>query len=244
MISRLLSGGYSATPTDGFLWVTPRTGPGGDKPPIIVLHGATQTPAQFVDLGTYPNLTQLAFALAAAGYPLIAPLMGGNTWGNDAALGFITEARAYAIAQGAKTGRSVVLGGSMGGGAAYAWARANPTLVACLVQLEPVSDLNDFVVNNRGGLAASVNAAYGGAYNNGTHGPTHNPESFKASLAGVPTQVWYATDDTIVLPATVTSVTTAIGGSADLHTLTGGHTDTALGGVNAATVLSFIAAHV
>jgi pimeloyl-ACP methyl ester carboxylesterase len=175
---------------------------------------------------------------------MMAAKFGGDLWGSNTNITDIEAARTYFNTKyGALTSSKVaVIGGSMGGAAAMAWARANPTKCACLVLMLPVCDLNDMVVNNRLGLAASINAAYGGAYNNGTDGPNHSPVQFAAQLSGIPTQIWYATDDIVVIPSTVQTVIAAHG-SAEVHTITGNHTDAAFANINAQAIIDFLKAH-
>lgn len=185
-------------------------------------HDGLETDMMIFGPGKY---TDTFYAFGDAGFPMITPLEGGNTWGNDIALSSIDAAVGYlGTGMGAATDKVIVAGYSMGGGAAYAWARANKDRVACMVLFMPVSDLQDMVSNNRGGLRGSINAAYGGSYNNLVYGPTHNPAVFASQLAGIPVQIWYAVDDTIVVPATVLAVAGQIG-TVDLHTTTGGHLD-------------------
>lgn len=240
--ARLLSGGYSVgTPGDSFLWITPRLGADGTKPLVVMLHGATGNPSVFLDSQNWANqFNKLVKPIIEADYPLIAPMMGGDKWGNDVALGLITDAVTYGQTHGAKPGKVIIVGGSMGGGASYAWCRANLAQVEAMVGVIPVSDLNDFVVNNRDNLAASVNAAYGGAYSDATYGAIHNPKIFVSQLAGLRLQVWYATDDPVVIPATVTAVTDAIPG-ADVHAVTGGHSDVTFGKIDSTVLLNFLA---
>lgn len=214
----------------------------GTKRGVVLCHGATATESRFID-GAAPQQQRIVQAIAEKGYPCIAHRQVGDSWANDAAIAKVALAKTYLQGTlGAKSGKIFVVGGSMGGALAMAYAAANPTLVAGLILLEPVSDLQDIVTNNRSGLAASCNAAYAGGYSNATYGATHNPTSFAASLAGIPVQTFYATDDTTVIPATVTTVMTAIGG-VDLHTLTGGHADAALATIASSTVTDFIDAH-
>jgi hypothetical protein len=100
------------------------------------------------------------------------------------------------------------------------YARANPTHVAGVIGIIPGADLNDIHANNRpvGGsenFTARINTAYGGAYIEAVHGPTHNPTNYAATMAGLPVQMWYASNDDIVLPETVTRLASLIGPSAE-----------------------------
>ena len=241
--------GYSAgNSNDPGLAVVPRFyGKRQTSRPVLLVPGHAASSAlcaaEYADLTNTPHQAALARALADAGFACFAPNADGNTWGNDTAITRIGEAKSYLQSTlGAQSGPVALVGISMGAGAMMAWARANKASVACIVGILPVSDLGDIVTNNRSGLASNVNAAYSGVYSDATYGATHNPTKFASQLAGIPAQFWYATDDTTVIPSTVTGVASAIGG-VDLHTITGGHTDTAVGAVNVSAVAAFLAAH-
>lgn len=135
----------------------------GSKPGVILLHGnAEDDVAAFGRTPLTNNQTRMANAIADAGYPCFAPLAAGNAMANDTALARVSDAYAYLTgALGAKPGKVALLGLSMGGGTAMAWARANLASVSCMVLLEPMSDINDVITNNRAGLAAAVHTAYG-----------------------------------------------------------------------------------
>lgn len=208
---------------------------------VILCHGASVTESRYLDATNVPEQNRVVRAITDAGYPCLAHRQMSDGWASDAAIAKVALAKTYLQGTlGAKSGKIILFGTSMGGALAMAYARANPTLVQALVLFLPVSDVQDIVTNNRGGLASSVNAAYSGGYSDGTYGATHNPTLFASSLAGIPVQTFYATDDAIVIPSTVTTVMTAIGG-VDLHAVTGGHADAALATIPASTVVSFIA---
>lgn len=212
---------------------------------VLFMHGATNTETQMIDNTNYPSLRAILAAVAQAGYPVLGVYAGGDQWGNATAQARMDDAKTYLQGTvGAKTGSVVLIGGSMGGLACQNWAKAHAATTACIVGLVPVSDLNDIKTANRGGLAASVNTAYGGSYVEATYGATYNPHTYAATgLAGIPYKAWYGASDTIVLPATVTDVCTAAGASATAVSVTGGH-DTALDNIPPADVVSFIGAHV
>lgn len=212
---------------------------------VLFMHGATGNETQMVDNTNFPGLRSILAAVAMAGYPVLGVYAGGDTWGNATAQARMDDAKTYLQGTvGAKSGTVAIIGGSMGGLAAQNWAKANPASTACIVGLVPVSDLNDIKTANRGGLAASVNAAYGGTYVEATHGATYNPHTYAATgLAGIPYKAWYGASDAIVIPSTVTDVCTAAGASATAVSVVGGH-DTALDNIPTADVVSFIGAHV
>lgn len=207
---------------------------------VIYCHGALSTETQVLGT-TFPNTAAIVAAIANI-YPTLACRFSGDAWANDAAIAKVALAKTYLQGTvGAKSGKVFLLGGSMGGQLAMAYARANPTLVQALELLLPVCDPQDIVTNNRGSLASSVNAAYSGGYSDATYAATHSPKTFGASLAGIATQAWLATDDAVVIPQTVTDTMALIGG-VDLHAVTGGHSDAANANVVIPTVLSFLAA--
>lgn len=216
----------------------------GTKRGIIFCHGAGVTELYAIDQSS-PNMAALLRAIVAVGYPVLAPLCAGNNWANDSGIARVSLAKTYLQGTlGAKSGKVILIGNSMGGCLSYAWARANLTSVACIVGILPVSDLNDIVTNNRGGLGAQATAAYSGGYSEATYGATHNPVDFAGQLSGLPIQAWSASDDTIVVPSTVAAFAAGVGSSVETHnTLTGGHSDATYGAIPPASVAAFLATH-
>jgi dienelactone hydrolase len=220
----------------------------GTVPGVIYCHGATQTEHQLLDNANYPNLSSILFAIADAGFPVLACGFGGDSFGNATARTQVGTARTYLQATvGAKAGPVALVGGSMGGGLAMTYALANPSHVSCLVLLQTVVSLQDVVTRNVSGLAAAVNAAYGGSYSDVTHGPTASPILFADQMTK-PAQFWYATDDATIVPAALsTSLASAYGdvggGVVDVRTMTGGHTDAAHAQVDKAAVVTFLQAN-
>lgn len=238
--------GYTATSgstgVESFISIVPTTLAWKTKPVVVACHGASGTEEQM--LGTWPAYPRaVILAIVAAGYPVIAPYAGGNTWGNDTAMSRVTEAVAYGRANlGASEAPAVLLGFSMGGCNALNWAKRNRADTACVVGVVPVSDVTDIHTNNRSGLAAQINAAHS-TWTEVGRGADYNPATFAATdLAGLHYQAWGATSDTSCLPATVEAVCTAIGGTATYTEVAGDH-NSAIGAVNTSTVTSFIGAH-
>ncbi len=178
-------------------------GAAGSQVGILFCHSAGSTAIE----PTTPNWAAFILPLATAGHPILATDLGGTTtWGNDTVVSRITEAKAYLhSAMGAKTGKIVLVGMSMGGLAAMVWAAQNPTLVAAFVGVAAVCDVTDIVTNNRAGTAASVNSAYSGGWSQATYGAVHNPTTLAAagSLAAIPALIFTGTEDPLVIPATV-----------------------------------------
>lgn len=206
---------------------------------VLVMHGATQTEMQMIDSTNYESLRAILAAVVVSGHPVLGIYAGGDTWGNATAQARMTDGVTYLQGTlGAKAGKVILIGGSMGGLACQNWAKANPNLVQCMVGMVPVSDVSDIVTYNRGGLAASVNTAYS-TWNEGTMGATYNPHTYAATgLTGIPYKAWYALSDSIVMPSTVTDVCTAAGATA--VSVAGGHT---VDNIPPADVVSFIKAN-
>jgi pimeloyl-ACP methyl ester carboxylesterase len=139
----------------------------------------------------------------------------------------------------AKTDKCLLVGGSMGGLMAVNWAYRNPTKVAAVALIIPVLDLEDVYTNNRGGLASQITAAYGGAPDYATRSPIQ----LASGLAGIPTKVWYATDDPVTPNiATNTTFAGSVGVSASTRLMGAvGHTFSA---VDADEVMTFLAPYI
>lgn len=211
----------------------------GSKMGILYLHGATYTETQIMNGVSFPALKAIISALVVAGYPVLGIYAGGDAWGNSTAKARISDGKTYLQGTlGAKAGKIGLLGGSMGGLATLNWAKDNLSSVACAAGLVPVSDVSDIHTNNRGSLAASINTAYS-TWNEGTYGATYNPHTYAATgLAGLRWKAWYGATDTIVIPATVTDVVTAIGATASGVSVAGDHT-TAIASIAPAGVVAY-----
>lgn len=244
MRSSFGTGRYAASENDVFL-AEPAGWAGGVRG-ALYFHVAGATASTFMD-STLTGELHLIAAIAKQ-YPVLSIDAGGQSWGNATALARAADGQTRLQGTpitpngpyGAKAGKIILIGSSMGAQLALNYAKANPTLVACVVGIIPVVDVQDIVTNNRAGLAASVNAAYGGAYSNATYGATYNPAVYAASY-NIPTQLWYASDDT----TTIASAVTAFAAAAQNVTATSvgalGHTSAAVEAVPRASVLSFIA---
>lgn len=169
----------------------------GAKRAVIWCHGANRTAVDGVATG-YADIPR---ALAEDFPVLYADLGGPYTFGNAASQARLSDARTYMGALGFTTDQIILAGGSMGGALACNWARANPTLVRALLLFIPVVNIEDVRANNRNGLQANIEAAYTDNATWQTLRPTYNPVEYAASLASIPTRVWFSTNDDVCLPA-------------------------------------------
>lgn len=229
--------GYSATaPTEQQAFLRRSTyAADGTKTGIIACHsgGATAGTGAFANSGISTAYPRIQRWLAECGWPIVNADLSGDPCCNDTGTARVAEARTWlqASPQSAKSGKVILIGWSEGGGISMKYALDNPGNVAAMVLLQPLSDLQDVVTNNRGGFASIVNAAYSGGYSDGTYGATHNPKLFASTLAasGIPAWVAYASDDPTVIPSSVASVVTDLGATATVGLIsTGGHGDTFL----------------
>lgn len=213
-MNRVINGQHEATIESIYRPVAKKTG-------ILFCHGAGGTGEQALTAQFAPML----YALSDAGYPVLShQLVSSGTWGNDASMQAVSTARNYLVSQmGAKPGKVFLIGASMGGLTALTWALQNPQLVAGIVGLVPVSDVNDMVVNNRQGLAAAINAAFSGGWSQAVYGPTRNPITFAGNLINIPSKLYAAASDTTVIPSTVSQMATGMGSATTFDTLTGAH---------------------
>lgn len=226
--------GYStAAPTEQQAYRT-RFGYRGDgtKTGIICCHSgggrAATSPYPTTSMGSgYPRMQMW---LADCGWPVVTPDLSGDPCCNDTGTARVGEARTWlqAAPQSAKAGKVILLGYSEGGGIAMKYALDHPENVAAMVLLNPLSDLQDVVTNNRGGFASLLNAAYAGGYSDAFYGAAHNPKLFAPTLAeaGIPTYIAHASDDAVVIPSTVQAVIDGLGDTVTLGLVsTGGHGD-------------------
>lgn len=210
---------------------------------VMFVHGAGSTATYCID--TYGRQSSLTGAIANAGFTCFSGDIGGtSTWGNSTAMARMTTAYNYLQTQpGVKPGKVALISGSMGGLTSLNWAAANPTLVSAVVSVIPVINPNDIVVNNRGGYAASINAAYGGAWSEATSGATNNPRTMatnSAKLQGIPMLFFYGTTDTLCMPAQVEGFAASAGMNVTLVPLATGHEEASYTAVDHPRVTAFL----
>ena len=191
----------------------------GSKPGVILIPGTAET-------YTFPFLPTVGQPLVKqivdAGYPVLAiqatSTVGGagNLWANDACYAMIAAARTYlqSTAIGAKAGKVGLVGLSQGALDVLAWAGESPTLTGGVTAYLPNSDLAATAAHPS--YSASVNAAYGGAYNESTHGPTHNPitQASAGKFAGIPINLVYASNDDVIAYSYTDAFVNAVGANA------------------------------
>ncbi len=261
VVRQLIDGYSQAAPTDRLL-VQRRAGyhPTGGMPVVLYCHsagGSAVEPATFISPAAPANSTvdRLVRAIAEAGYLVVAGDFGlrsnpgdvlfpARLFGNDEALARMADALTWARSKGGgRGGPAQVMGFSMGGGAAQAFAVNYPADVASLSLFAPVCSLQDFAANNRAGQAPAVNAAYGGTYVDATHGPLHSPVRF-AAQPSVPADLWFSQIDTTCLPQFCQQVATAYGDRVTVHDIPGEHgTNAQVAAINPADVVAFLDAH-
>lgn len=202
---------------------------------VIALAGHNSTADTFPGPVYAIQATRYLDALAESGYPSASCALDGN-FGNSAMRTRITNLRTYMQSASAGTwqwasGKVHLLGASAGGIAALAWAKANPTLVQSIALIISPPDIQAMHTADRGGLAADLATAYGGA-----PADSENPADFAADLNGIPIKCWYSTNDSLVLASEVTAFATAAG-AITVSLGAQGHSDN---GIDVNEVVSFI----
>lgn len=155
---------------------------------------------------------------------IVAAVDGGGTatFGNDTAIARISDAVTWMRGLGV-VGKILASGYSMGGSDAMNWGARNLNDYAGFLGFSPAVDLDYGFANN---FTAELNAAYGGnfAANHAGHDPL---DDLVEELSTEPWHAYYATDDTVLPPASTEAIATAVGGT--LIGLTGGHVNFFLG---------------
>lgn len=205
----------------------------GSASGLLYVPGNASTALTFIDDPVYRR--EIAEAFTLAGIP-VASLGTSNLWGNSTIQGRIGALKTYAQSNwGFASGPINVFAVSAGVPASLLWAKANPTLVNKLALVLPAVDMQDIHDNNRGGFAAAIEAAWGGA------APTdaNNPADLTADLAAFDIAMWTSSDDFVCVPDVVDPFGVAVG--AETHSLGAvGHT---LTGLDPQQVLDFFAAN-
>jgi dienelactone hydrolase len=245
MISTFAAGRYSATGSgeSDALCFPRKARAAGVKRGVLFCHGAEDTAIKVIDpANVYRAL--VAKLVDQAQTPLEAADLGAvqgtsDVWGNSTGMGRMDDSWAWlknANGGGAKTDKAILVGGSMGGLMAVNWASRNPTLVAAIVLVIPALDLQDIYVNDRGpGLQAEIQAAYGGAPDYATR----SPMNLAASLTGIPTKIWYSTNDPVT-PSVGTNATFAASVGSSCSTQSMGAVGHVFSAVDPDQVLNFV----
>lgn len=217
---------------------------------IVYCHGAGElAPTPLNAAGNKTYQLRLMQTLVEAGFPLVSCDLGvwaaGNTtdsnnWGSTQAQTRIGQAKTWlqsASGGGAKSGTVLLLGISMGNAAMVNYAKNAAAAVGAMVGILPVADIDDIYQNNRNSYRAAIGSAWGVTFPAALPANS-NPATSNSGAVGIPYRTYYASDDTIALPAPATALTTAIGGTAtNLGAL--GHTDAAIGAVSPYEVADF-----
>lgn len=247
-------GSYVAS-EDSVLW-TPRGYVAGSKPGVIYCHGAGERATVPMNYGgNKPNEQALLQRICEAGYMVGTYDLGvfgaggttdSDSWGNTNAQTRVGQAITHIQAAGAKSGKVILLGISMGHVTAFNYAKSNPSNVQAVIGVIPVCDLDDIRDNNRNSYRASISTAWGtGAWTSaGTPAlpAGANPATSNSGWSAKPWLGFYKSDDTIITASTVTALATAVGGTA-VNMGTGGHTDASIGDVDLPTLFAFLAAN-
>jgi pimeloyl-ACP methyl ester carboxylesterase len=224
------------------LWMprNPRTGQYG----VILCHGYN-TPDTYSQ-ATFPRSAKLVSELARHGIPSVAGLFGGDTWANDTAMSRITAAHSYlATATGASSTKVHLFGMSMGNALALRYAALNPTKVASVTGIIPLSSIaNMYEANNPAGSRASIGTAWGVTY------PTPLPAgadllALAPTLQAntIPYRAYYSSVDQYIAVADVQALADAAGGTAAEIDSTYGHADAALTQFNVIDHINFLVAN-
>lgn len=231
--------------------------PAGGWKPIIYMHGFSNLniyTQQMFNGAAGNNTSNLIIALVNAGYAVIGADLGvfnaGNTtdangWGNANSQTRTSNILTYARAQVSsirQSGKAALLGVSMGSVLALNYTLNNPATVACSVHILPCCDLTSIYQQNLQGLQSSVGNALGVVFPAALPG-TADPVLNQSKGPFTPVRFYYASDDPICLPSSVTKYAQQMASISTVDVGTGGHSDATVGLVNIPDVLSFLTAN-
>jgi hypothetical protein len=192
--------------------------PDATRPPIVYCHSRGNDSAQVAAVGFIDQVTS---ALALAGYVVYGGDMGGTlTWGNDTSQTAVGTGKTNVQAAWGKAGKVGLLATSMGALAALNWARANPTLVACVGLVVPVVDLAYEHNNDVSGYGSEIEAAYTNLAGYTAAVATHDPmQNTAAHASGPPIKMWRSTDDAVAVTARQDAFAAAVGANCAVSSL-------------------------
>lgn len=171
----------------------PRIINGADRYPLIACHGAGGTYTQMVADPTWPTLSKLARVAARNGIPVISEHLGGDTFGNSTARSRVAAAlTAVSAATGCSSEKAHLVGASMGAAVALEYGINNPTKVASMTLMIPLTSLINAVKTNpptgteanaAGNLANAMQTAWGAAYRTVTDAVTNGTTTLTSATA-------------------------------------------------------------
>lgn len=188
--------GYAAGfPNEGSLFLSRKDQPSGQGVGVICLHGRGGDCLQYTPyyntlaVGYFTNL------LALEGYKVLAiDDMGGTDWGSQDSTARINDAIAYLQGTlGAKSGKVLLMGWSMGGVAALNWIDQNPSKHLASWLWCPCTDLE--WARSQPAWTAEIDAAYSTEGTRAGNSPVATPNNYQ----GVgPIKIAHAQDDATV----------------------------------------------
>lgn len=213
-------------------------GPNFDRrlPPLIYNSGVA-SPAEDITGVYLPSVQPIVHAFVDLGFAVVSPTTL-YTYGNATSQAAITAAAAWARTNlGCSSLPFPIFGGSEGACDSLTYAYVNPALVACVVGVIPVIDLAEMVEQNVLGLGSTILSAWGVGALPLPVGADPNTTAHRVTLANVPMQLWYATNDEV--SANITSFQAATG--ADVKAVGAlGHTDAAIAAAHPIQIAEFI----
>lgn len=223
--------------------MTPKYPYGTEMAGVAYVHGAgSRADYALSPLGKQGGRTSVVSSV----FPGIAGDNGGTlTWGNDLAITRLGGNLARLAARPDVSGDYALIGDSMGGLVSLNYTAQATVKPKAIVMVIPVINTDDVRANNRGGYGASVNAAYGGFYNEATMGSTKNPYTMRAAakLSGIPMLIFYGLTDTLCLPTWTEAFAAADPTRRTLVPLPSGHDFDSYDAVDHKRVLAFLEQH-
>jgi hypothetical protein len=165
-------------------------------PPIVYSAGVANNSDEMT-AGNLLGIAPIVQALVDEGFVVISTTTL-FTFGNSTAQTAIGTAATWARTNlGCGPGKIPLIGFSEGANDAMTYAYVNPSLVACVVGVIPIIDLAEMVEQNTLGLAPNVLSAWGVGALPLPAGADPMTAGHQATLASIPMQHWYATDDAV-----------------------------------------------
>ena len=220
----------------------------GERPGIVFLHGAGGNEAALMAAVDPAGHAVMAEVCETLGYIVLFPdfsttdeTTGAHTWFNDDSTTTIDNAITWARANRRMSADPVVLvGGSMGGGTGFNYWRRFAANVAGIVTVAGAADLDYHHSGNdaaTGKYQVEIDAAHDGADYATVVAPTFNPVVFADDT--IPHQAWHGDADPVAPLAHMQTLVALTGG--DLTVVAGGTHSTTWDGVDADTIVAFIA---
>lgn len=209
-------------------------------PLVVFCHSGANDATEAAGANVFTAVVTVLKRLADAGYTVVAPSAGTNTYGGPQGQTRTADAITYGRTLSGVTSAPVVLiGNSQGSTQALRYATLNPSNTACVITFNSVVSLTAAYVNDIGSTRAGIGTIYGVTY------PTALPAGTDPNPVGTPLMLHHSSDELYWTTDGAGAAFLAAMGSNATEVNVGalGHTNASIAAANVHDIFNFVRAH-